>query len=164
MDEVVRSAAHTLQIPRKIISNAQNQVELHGFCDSSMAAYGACIYIRTCDETNNTYNTESFFLWTDSSIVLSWLNSSPNTWKIFVANRVAEIQRLTEVDNWHHIGSKNNPADLVSRGVPPENLIDNHFWFHGFHPFCQITKPSGQTHYLIKRKQMIQRNVPTTKV
>jgi hypothetical protein len=165
---------NTLQIPRKIISNAQNQVELHGFCDSSMAAYGACIYIRTCDETNNTYNTEllcsrsrvaplkiitlprlelcaavllarmvnkilstlnlefkSVFLWTDSSIVLSWLNSSPNTWKIFVANRVAEIQRLTEVDNWHHIGSKNNPADLVSRGVLPENLIDNHFWFHG---------------------------------
>jgi hypothetical protein len=74
---------------------------------------------------------KSVFLWTASSIVLSWLNSSPNTWKIFVANRVAEIQRLTEVDNWHHIGSKNNPADLVSRGMLPENLTDNHFWFHG---------------------------------
>jgi hypothetical protein len=53
---------NTLQIPRKIISNAQNQVELHGFCDSSMAAYGACIYIRTCDKTNNTYNTEFYVL------------------------------------------------------------------------------------------------------
>jgi hypothetical protein len=88
----------------------------------------AVLLARMVNKILSTLNREfkSVFLWTDSSIVLSWLNSSPNTWKIFVANRVAEIQRLTEVDNWHHIGSKNNPADLVSRGVLPENLIDNH--------------------------------------
>nr|CAI5851199.1 unnamed protein product [Callosobruchus analis] len=32
------------------------------------------------------------YLWTDSTIVLSWVAAPPKTWKTFVANRVAEIQ------------------------------------------------------------------------
>ena len=30
-------------------------------------------------------------LWTDSTIVLSWLNSSPHLWNAFVSHRIAEI-------------------------------------------------------------------------
>ncbi|GJQ88544.1 hypothetical protein Trydic_g3631 [Trypoxylus dichotomus] len=68
--------------------------------------------------------------WTDSSIVLSWLKS-PKTFKTFVANRIAEIQELTNVADWHHIGTKENPADLLSRGTTSSTLMHTKLWWHG---------------------------------
>lgn len=32
-------------------------------------------------------------------------------------NRVSEIRKLTQTDNWYHVASKENPADMISRGV-----------------------------------------------
>lgn len=44
----------TIQIPRKVISNVNaNRFYLHAFCDASLRAYGACIYLQTVDEDNN---------------------------------------------------------------------------------------------------------------
>jgi hypothetical protein len=50
------------------------------------------------------------FYYTDSTIVLSWLAASPNTWTTFVANRVSKIQTLTKIENWTHVPSNSNPA------------------------------------------------------
>jgi hypothetical protein len=38
---------------------------------------------------------DRILLWTDSTIVLSWLATSASKWKTFVANRVSQIQELT---------------------------------------------------------------------
>lgn len=75
--------------------------------------------------------TDSINYWTDSTIVLSWLNAEPNCWKIFVSNRVAEIQNLTENGVWRHIESQNNPADIVSRGCETQKLANESLWWHG---------------------------------
>lgn len=40
-----------LRIPRRILCNESIHVKLHGFCDASEHAYGACIYIRSTDST-----------------------------------------------------------------------------------------------------------------
>ncbi|XP_053681538.1 uncharacterized protein LOC128732318 [Sabethes cyaneus] len=69
--------------------------------------------------------------WTDSSIVLHWLATSSAKWKVFVANRVAEIHRLTQGFVWRHIPTDLNPADRISRGVLPSRLIDDELWWHG---------------------------------
>lgn len=71
------------------------------------------------------------FYWTDSMISLAWIQGDLSRWKQFVANRVSEIQNLTDVNNWYHVKSKQNPADLLSRGVTPKELYGNEFWFHG---------------------------------
>ncbi|BES98503.1 Hypothetical protein NTJ_11319 [Nesidiocoris tenuis] len=42
-----------------------------------------------------TLNFTRFTLWSDSTIVLSWIKSPSSKWKTFVANRVSEIQALT---------------------------------------------------------------------
>ncbi|XP_035232769.1 uncharacterized protein LOC118204571 [Stegodyphus dumicola] len=62
------------------------------------------------------------FFWSDSSIVLAWLKKKPCCMKTFVANRVAMVQEITEVRQWHHVSSKQNPADLISRGADPVKL------------------------------------------
>jgi len=50
---------------------------------------------------------------------------------VFVANRVGEIQRLTEIETWRHVTSSNNPTDLLSRGLSPPELADASLWWHG---------------------------------
>ncbi|XP_037821303.1 uncharacterized protein LOC119610239 [Lucilia sericata] len=71
------------------------------------------------------------YMWTDSTIVLSWLQKPPSHWKTFVANRVSSIIDKVGKDVWFHVDSKNNPADLASRGITARDLIQNSLWWHG---------------------------------
>ncbi|GBM53218.1 hypothetical protein AVEN_199490-1, partial [Araneus ventricosus] len=64
-------------------------------------------------------------------IVLCWLQKEPCYLKTFVANRVSEIQKLTNVDQWRHVSSQDNPADLISRGVDPDRLSESSLWWSG---------------------------------
>ena len=70
-------------------------------------------------------------LWTDSSIVIGWLQRKPQTLKTFVANRVGEIQKLIPSTQWRHIKTEENPADLGSRGCTPHELRHSKQWWHG---------------------------------
>ena len=46
-------------------------------------------------------------------------------------NRVTEIQGLVSSDNWFHCPGKDNPADLISRGVMAEQLVSSEEWLNG---------------------------------
>ena len=72
----------------------------------------------------------SYSCWTDSTVTLAWVQSDPHRWKPFVANRVAEIQRLTNPARWHHCSGQVNPADLVTRGITAGELMHSD-WLHG---------------------------------
>ncbi|XP_062704113.1 uncharacterized protein LOC134286509 [Aedes albopictus] len=69
--------------------------------------------------------------WTDSAVALHWIKSRSNTWKVFVSNRVAEIQRLTKDAPWMHVPTDLNPADHISRGMLPSQILDDKLWWHG---------------------------------
>ncbi|XP_062557002.1 uncharacterized protein LOC134221844 [Armigeres subalbatus] len=71
------------------------------------------------------------YFWSDSTCVLCWLGSIPSTWNVFVANRVSKIQAITEGFRWQHVPGIQNPADLVSRGILPQDIVDNRFWWTG---------------------------------
>ncbi|XP_055645196.1 uncharacterized protein LOC129781554 [Toxorhynchites rutilus septentrionalis] len=75
--------------------------------------------------------TEKAYFWTDSTIVKCWLASSPSRWQVFVANRVSEIQHLTKHGVWNHVPGTENPADILSRGITPQELQRQHSWFNG---------------------------------
>ncbi|XP_050293812.1 uncharacterized protein LOC126734295 [Anthonomus grandis grandis] len=68
--------------------------------------------------------------WCDSTIVLGWLGMAPNSLQVFVANRVVAIQELSDLRDWKHVPTKDNPADYVSRGVNPNELLSlDVYWF-----------------------------------
>jgi hypothetical protein len=69
--------------------------------------------------------------WTDLTIVLSWINSVPNTLETFVGNRVAEIQDKTSITDWRRIPTKLNPADMLSRGCRSAEIQHNSLWNSG---------------------------------
>ena len=57
-----------------------------------------------------TVTVDKVFMWTDSIIVLHWINST-NKHPIFIANRDSEILESTSVDQWNHLATCGNPAD-----------------------------------------------------
>ncbi|GFV00841.1 uncharacterized protein TNCV_1386561 [Trichonephila clavipes] len=75
--------------------------------------------------------TAEVYLWSDSTIVLAWLRKEPMDLKTFVQNRVAKIEELYPNQLWRHVPSDQNPADLVSRGVDPDKLLQQNLWFNG---------------------------------
>lgn len=71
------------------------------------------------------------YAWSDSTIVLAWLRSSPHEWKTFVSNRTSDILSRVPASCWRHVPSFDNPADSASRGMLPAAFIEHSLWFHG---------------------------------
>ena len=69
--------------------------------------------------------------WSDSQVALAWIRGDPGRWKQFVANRVIEIQQLTDPLRWGHCPGSENPADILSRGASAEELVRSDLWFSG---------------------------------
>jgi hypothetical protein len=158
---------------RKVICANATNIQIHGFCDSSERAYGACLYIHSTNNDKNTFcellcststvappkqltiprlelcaatllsklykkvtralnmTIHESCLWTDSSIVLTWIQGPPNKWKTFVGNRVTTIQEETASATWKHVPTQSNPADLISRGTDPTTLSNSTLWWNG---------------------------------
>lgn len=68
------------------------------------------------------------YLWTDSSITLTWITSHPSRWKDYVCNRVTAIQEITSPSLWRFIPGKENPADCASRGLLADQLVKHSLW------------------------------------
>nr|XP_012147281.1 PREDICTED: uncharacterized protein LOC105663374 isoform X1 [Megachile rotundata]XP_012147282.1 PREDICTED: uncharacterized protein LOC105663374 isoform X1 [Megachile rotundata]XP_012147283.1 PREDICTED: uncharacterized protein LOC105663374 isoform X1 [Megachile rotundata]XP_012147284.1 PREDICTED: uncharacterized protein LOC105663374 isoform X1 [Megachile rotundata]XP_012147285.1 PREDICTED: uncharacterized protein LOC105663374 isoform X1 [Megachile rotundata]XP_012147286.1 PREDICTED: uncharact len=106
--------------------------------------------VTTAQKALNVTIKRTIF-WTDSVIVLHWLQTSPYLLKTFVANRVTEIQNRTKIEDWRHVPTADNPADLISRGQLPEEFLHPSIWHHGpkwlcmhenFWPTIPSTPPS----------------------
>ncbi|XP_037926186.1 uncharacterized protein LOC119661061 [Hermetia illucens] len=118
-----------ITIPRWLHCSDTVNIQVHGFCDASEAAYAAVIYVRIeerdgsttvqlitskskvaplkvqsiprlelcsaallCDLMSTTLEAHGWkdvipYYWTDSMIVLQWLQSPAAKWKVFIANR-----------------------------------------------------------------------------
>ncbi|KRZ48203.1 hypothetical protein T02_681 [Trichinella nativa] len=77
--------------------------------------------------------------WSDSLVVLYWINSDENRYLPFVSNRLREINETLQSCQFkdrhvevRYVPSKENPADLISRGMDATGLIKRFdFWTTG---------------------------------
>ncbi|CAG9090548.1 unnamed protein product [Plutella xylostella] len=69
--------------------------------------------------------------WTDSMVVLGWLQGDTGRWKTFVASRVEKILKIMPSDTWNYVQSTENPADCASRGITAAQLYDHTLWWKG---------------------------------
>ena len=76
------------------------------------------------EEVKETY-------WTYSKTVLGYINNDARRFQVFVGNRVQDIRDKTSPEQLRYIGTKENPADVASRGSSVQDLIDNRLWCNG---------------------------------
>lgn len=105
----------TLSIPRLELCAALLLVNLLNSCKK--------VFMQLCPTAT--------FLFSDSTVVLGWLATPPHKLKVFVANRVVQILQLSSLESWYHVSSKDNPADIASRGIFPASLQDSMLWWQG---------------------------------
>ena len=60
-------------------------------------------------------------VWTDSQVVLGYINNESKRFKVFVAKRVQLIHDNSNTNQWHYVNTKNNPSDDASRGLNETN-------------------------------------------
>ena len=96
---------------------------------------GAVIVARLLDYSWNVLEipVTNMYAWTDSTVILSWVWSSPRRFKPFVSNCVAEIMDLVPKNDGggSHIPSTTNPANSASRGLCPHELASYRLWWDG---------------------------------
>ncbi|GFR19265.1 uncharacterized protein TNCT_531161 [Trichonephila clavata] len=122
---------------------------------------GALLAARLAKEVKKIKNVQPKpFLWTDSQITLYWIKGPSHRWKPFVGNRVREIQVLADPNSWFHCSGKDNPADLLTRGISVDALSTNSKWWNGSSFLREtdfltkgINEPIPERLYLIEMKK-----------
>ena len=77
------------------------------------------------------YNKIVDVYWTDSKVVLGYLNNEARRFHVFVANRVQQIRDETSPEQWRYVEGKENPADEASRGLTTREFLDSQRWLSG---------------------------------
>ncbi|KAI5645637.1 bromodomain-containing protein [Phthorimaea operculella] len=83
----------------------------------------------TCNLRGTINLDETVYAWTDSRIVLCWLQTSVHTLEVFVANRVSQITGSETPLVWRHVPGEWNPADCASRGCRAPDLVSHPLWW-----------------------------------
>ncbi|KAK3871589.1 hypothetical protein Pcinc_023276 [Petrolisthes cinctipes] len=69
-------------------------------------------------------------MWSDSEAALQWVRNDQSKLP-YVKNRVAEIREIQKDYIFSYTNTNSNPADLLSRGVLVNQLLQNTIWFQG---------------------------------
>ena len=69
------------------------------------------------------------YAWTDSTIVLSWLEGNPRRFKTYVGNRISAMVEQFPLDRWNHFVGSENPADCACHGILPAELLYHKLWW-----------------------------------
>ena len=69
--------------------------------------------------------------WCDSTNVFWWIRGHSRVFKPCVANRIGEIQSVTNPDQWRYVPTELNLADYLTRGLKILKLIDKNSWWEG---------------------------------
>ncbi|XP_061176110.1 uncharacterized protein LOC133185066 [Saccostrea echinata] len=77
-----------------------------------------------------TVPIDSITMYTDSRVVLGYINNEHRRFYVYVGNRVDMIRHSTTSDQWTFVSSEDNPADISTRSIPA-NEIEQSAWIQG---------------------------------
>lgn len=63
-------------------------------------------------------NIDAITFYTDSKVVLGYINKETRHFYVYVSNRIVHIQRSPHPKQWKYVPTEENPADCATRSVP----------------------------------------------
>ena len=63
--------------------------------------------------------------YSESKVVLGYIQNESRRFYVYVANRVQTIRNSTDPHQWRYIDTANNPADLATRCMSPDKLMES---------------------------------------
>ena len=69
--------------------------------------------------------------WLDSQVALYLTLGVDKEYKPFMQNRVREIRDLVDPEFWGYCNTKENSADITSKGCKASELVNNDLWWKG---------------------------------
>ena len=69
--------------------------------------------------------------WTDSTAMLFSIKNSTKKFPVFVANRLATIEKYCNASQGRHVSTKLNPADIASCGAFANSIVSHNPWLSG---------------------------------
>ncbi|XP_041633394.1 uncharacterized protein [Drosophila kikkawai] len=134
-----------LQFPRLAL-NPNNVIEVHGFSDASIDAYGGCIYVVSMEDDRRM----AHLLCAKSRVAPLKTLTVPKlelSAAVLLAQLIQEVQQMglfscsyycwsdsasfTIGMEWRYVPTSCNPADILSRGALPSELVASNLWAHG---------------------------------
>ena len=76
------------------------------------------------------YELNRVFYYSDSKVVMCYINNYVRSFQRYVARRVEIIFSVSSPNQWQYVSTNNNPADLASRSTDPVTLIGT-MWLSG---------------------------------
>ena len=93
------------------------------------AVEGARLYKRIC-EISSQFADCPVTVWSDSVAALRWITGTKQ-WPVYIENRVKVIRQMNLTNCYKYVNTKNNPADIISRGAKVKDILNNNFWWQG---------------------------------
>jgi len=87
-------------------------------------------FVKSAIHCQSDVPSSHIHMWTDSKIVLHWLYKSRTHSTPFISQRITEIIGAFPAGLWSFTPSGDNPADLLTRGIPAQQLFSSELWLH----------------------------------
>ena len=91
-----------------------------------ISAHMATNLVKNVQNALQNLPEPTIYGWLDSTVALHWIRGE-GRYRQFVANRVSKINQHPEI-SWRHVPTKENPADIASRGG---HLSNKSLWWNG---------------------------------
>ena len=87
--------------------------------------------VRDAMEKEFVVMNKDVYCWSDSMVSLWWIKQVSKVWKMWVQNRVLTVRKLVAPERWYYVPTGENPADIATRVVSPENFVKKELWWRG---------------------------------
>jgi hypothetical protein len=95
------------------------------------ATVSVAVNAMVVSELERRLPIDSITFWTDSMIVLHYLRAVDKEFDRFTSNRIGKILDGSNIDQWKYVTSKENSADIASRGMRSDQENKVKLWLNG---------------------------------